>query len=128
MADLDLFRGLSVNSELYMNDEDKAMLQSNRELLDISKANSITIYGADIQKKMADLSEMMIKSIGETNVDEIGEVIDKTVEYLEKTDDNEEDKDLADSINGQIKAVCTSAEIYSCIGGQKIYNYVVAFS
>ncbi|MBQ1572418.1 MAG: DAK2 domain-containing protein [Clostridiales bacterium] len=42
--------------------------------------------------------------------------------------DNEEDKDLADSINGQIKAVCTSAEIYSCIGGQKIYNYVVAFS
>ena len=93
MADLDLFRGLSVNSELYMNDEDKAMLQSNRELLDISKANSITIYGADIQKKMADLSEMMIKSIGETNVDEIGEVIDKTVEYLEKTDDNEEDKE-----------------------------------
>ena len=93
MADLDLFRGLSVNSELYMNDEDEAMLQSNRELLDISKANSITIYGADIQKKMADLSEMMIKSIGETNVDEIGEVIDKTVEYLEKTDDNEEDKE-----------------------------------
>ena len=42
--------------------------------------------------------------------------------------DNEEDKDLADSINGKIKAVCTSAEIYSCIGGQKIYNYVVAFS
>lgn len=42
--------------------------------------------------------------------------------------DNEEDKALADSINGHIKAVCPSAEIYSCIGGQNIYNYVVAFS
>ena len=42
--------------------------------------------------------------------------------------DNEDDKDLADSINGQIKADCPSAEIYSCIGGQNIYNYVIAFS
>ncbi len=42
--------------------------------------------------------------------------------------DNEEDKGLADSINGQIKADCPSAEIYSCIGGQNIYNYVIAFS
>ena len=42
--------------------------------------------------------------------------------------DNEEDKGLADSMNGQIKADCPSAEIYSCIGGQNIYNYVIAFS
>ena len=36
--------------------------------------------------------------------------------------------ELEKAAAGQIKAVCTSAEIYSCIGGQKIYNYVVAFS
>ena len=42
--------------------------------------------------------------------------------------DNEEDKGLADSLNGDIKADCPSAEIYSCIGGQNIYNYVIAFS
>ena len=42
--------------------------------------------------------------------------------------DNNEDKDLADSMNGQIKSDCPSAEIYACIGGQNIYNYVIAFS
>ena len=42
--------------------------------------------------------------------------------------DNTENKDLADSMNGQIKTFCPSAEIYTCLGGQNIYNYVIAFS
>ena len=92
MDDLALLRELSDNPELYLNDEDREQLQLNKELLDVSKANSITLYGSDIQKNMAELSEMMIKSIGETNVDEISETIDKTVEYLSESDDEEEKK------------------------------------
>ena len=92
MDDLALLRELSDNPELYMEDDDRELLQSNMELLDVSKANSITLYGSDIQKKMAELSEMMIKSIGETNVDEVSETIDQTVEYLADTDDTKEKK------------------------------------
>lgn len=40
----------------------------------------------------------------------------------------EEDKTVADSVMSQIKDICPSAEISSCIGGQNIYNYVIAFS
>ena len=52
MDDLALLRELSDNPELYMEDDDRELLQSNMELLDVSKANSITLYGSDIQKKM----------------------------------------------------------------------------
>ncbi len=41
---------------------------------------------------------------------------------------NEEDRSLADSTIGDIKEVCSSAEFSTCIGGQNIYNYVIAFS
>ena len=94
MDDLALLRSLSENPEFYMDDEDRELLQTNKELLDISKANSITVYGSDIQKKMAELSEIMIKSVGETNVDEITETIDQTVTYLSETDDANEKKSI----------------------------------
>ncbi len=42
--------------------------------------------------------------------------------------DTDEDKAMADSMEDQIKANCPSAEIFSCLGGQNIYNYVIAFS
>ena len=41
---------------------------------------------------------------------------------------NEEEKNIADGMNGRIKDVCPSADISSCVGGQNIYNYVIAFS
>ena len=41
---------------------------------------------------------------------------------------NEEDKALVDSMTSGIKDICASAEIFSCLGGQNIYNYVIAFS
>ncbi len=94
MDDLALLRELSDNPELYLEDEDRELLQTNKDLIDVSKANSITMYGSDIQKKMADLSEMMIKSIGETKVDEISETIDQTVEYLSETDDKDVKKSV----------------------------------
>ena len=87
MDDLTLLRELTENPELYLEDEDREILESNKELIDVSKANSITMYGTDIQKNMAELSEMMMKNIGETNVDEISDTIDQTVAYLAETDD-----------------------------------------
>ena len=41
---------------------------------------------------------------------------------------NEEDKAIADSMNDRFRAIYPSAEITSCLGGQKIHNYVMAFS
>lgn len=42
--------------------------------------------------------------------------------------DRIEDKELADSMSSAINEYCPSAEIYTCLGGQNIYNYVIAFS
>ena len=93
MDDLSLLSRLTDNPELYLGDEDREKLSENLLLLDIKNSNSITVYGADIQKKMAELSEMMIKSVGENNVDEISDTIDKTVEYLSQTDTSEDEKE-----------------------------------
>ena len=41
---------------------------------------------------------------------------------------NAEDKAISDGLEDQIKTCCPQAEIFSCVGGQNIYNYVIAFS
>ena len=41
---------------------------------------------------------------------------------------NAEDKAISDSLDEKIKESCPAAEIFSCVGGQNIYNYVIAFS
>ena len=41
---------------------------------------------------------------------------------------NAEDKAISDGMEDQIKTCCPGAEIFSCVGGQNIYNYVIAFS
>ena len=41
---------------------------------------------------------------------------------------NDDDKVLADDNQSAISDICSSAEIFSCLGGQNIYNYVIAFS
>lgn len=111
MDDLTLLRQLTENPEFYLDEEDKESLQSNKQLLDLSQANSITLYGADIQKKMAELSEMMIKSVGETNVDEIGDTIDQTVEYLSENDDQDDDEDKKSIFPWKNKSKSKSKEL-----------------
>ena len=41
---------------------------------------------------------------------------------------NDSDRALSDAMTADIKSFCPSAEIFSCLGGQNIYNYVIAFS
>ena len=41
MDDLTLLRELTENPELYLEDEDREILESNKELIDVSKANSM---------------------------------------------------------------------------------------
>lgn len=41
---------------------------------------------------------------------------------------NAEDKAISDGLEDQIKTCCPQAKIFSCVGGQNIYNYVIAFS
>ena len=41
---------------------------------------------------------------------------------------NNEDKAVCDGVMAQFNDICKSAEIDTCIGGQTIYNYVIAFS
>ena len=41
---------------------------------------------------------------------------------------NAEDKAISDALESEIKSCCPDAKIFSCVGGQNIYNYVIAFS
>ena len=41
---------------------------------------------------------------------------------------NAGDKAILDGLEDQIRSCCPGAEIFSCVGGQNIYNYVIAFS
>lgn len=41
---------------------------------------------------------------------------------------NGDDEALAGTVTAQIKSVCSSSEVFTCLGGQSIYNYVIAFS
>jgi DAK2 domain fusion protein YloV len=41
---------------------------------------------------------------------------------------NAGDKAISDSLEDQMRSCCPGAEIFSCVGGQNIYNYVIAFS
>ncbi len=74
----------------------------------------ITCASADLEKCFTDF----IKTVPDA------EVFESVMIFA----DTDEDKAMADSKEAQIKAICPSAEIFSCLGGQNIYNYVIAFS
>lgn len=85
---------LADNPELFLDEKDLPLIQDNKAMLDETMSNSITLYGTDIQKKMAELSQMMINNLAEAKVGEISEVIDQTIGYLSSVDEEEEDKKI----------------------------------
>lgn len=87
-------RVLADNPELYLDESDLPSVIETKNEIDITKTNSITLFGADIQKNMSELSQMMLQNLGASDVDEIGSVIEQTVGYLNTIDDVEEDKKI----------------------------------
>lgn len=94
MEDNGYLQILADNPELYLEEMDYPAICEQKDAIDINNSNSITVFGTDIQKKMSDLSEMMIKNIGDSSIDEVGDLIDQTVGYLSTVDDEEEDKKI----------------------------------
>jgi len=85
---------LAENPEFYLEEEDLPQVQESKKQINVSKTNSITLFGTDIQSKMADLSQMMLQNLGEADVDEINSVIEQTVGYLNTLEEVEEDKKI----------------------------------
>ena len=51
-----------------------------------------------------------------------------SVKSVKVFSDNSDDMEIASSLTDSIKEACPSAEILSCLGGQNIYNFIIAFS
>ncbi len=56
--------------------------------LDVSNIGSITSFGSDTQKHMAELSQMVINNLNSSTVNDIDELMQKTIETLVDINDN----------------------------------------
>lgn len=54
----------------------------NTNIINLNDSNSITLFGADVQKNIAELSGRLLKSIEETGVDDMSHAITSTVSCL----------------------------------------------
>lgn len=86
-------RVVADNPGLDLNTEDFPVIERCMQELDINNVNSITQYGVDVQKKMSELSQMMIDNLNSSNVDQVDDVLRDTISYLcDIESDESEDK------------------------------------
>lgn len=86
----ELLQAIVNNPEINMNEHEIALVDTYALDIDFSNSNSIIAYGADIQKKLSDLSDTMLKNVDMTDVDSVGETLKQTVGYLQSIDEKEE--------------------------------------
>ena len=88
-------RVIADNPNLDLEPEDFKNIETSLAQLDVSNVNSITQYGVDIQKKMSELSQVMIDNLNGSNVDQVDDVLRETISYLCDIDTEEtEDKKI----------------------------------
>lgn len=91
-SEFDYMKIIAQNPDLNLDVEDIQKIEEYRNMLDINDSNSITQFGADLQKDMAELSQMMINNLNRSEVDQIDDILEQTVTYLVGIDENETGK------------------------------------
>lgn len=81
----------AVFDENILTDEEKAMVNTFAQQIDITNSTMILQYGAGTQKKMADFSENALENVKTKDLGEIGDLLSDVVGELKNFDD-EEDK------------------------------------
>lgn len=88
-------RVVADNPGLDLSTEDFPAIEKSLKELDINNINSITQYGVDVQKKMSELSQVMIDNLNSSNIDQVEDVLKQTISYLCDIDsDDNDDKRL----------------------------------
>lgn len=78
--------------ETALTDEEKAMVESFAEQIDITDTAMVMQYGAGTQQKMADFSEKALDSVRTKELGEVGDMLTDIVKELQGFDAAEEDK------------------------------------
>ncbi|MBO4280274.1 MAG: toxic anion resistance protein [Lachnospiraceae bacterium] len=89
-------RVIAGNPGLGLDVADIPQIETSVAELDCSDITSITRYGLDTQKKMAELSQVMINNLNNSTIDEVDDTLRDTIRYLcDIDDDDDNDRKLA---------------------------------
>lgn len=72
-----------------LTEQDKVLIREYADSLDPKVSNSLALYGVDIQKNLAQLAHILLGNLNSTGVDSTGELLQKTVSYLETIEQEE---------------------------------------
>ena len=75
-----------------LSDEERAMVDSFSQQIDLNNTNAILKYGAGVQKKMADFSEAALENVKSKDLGEVGDMLSNVVTELKSFDAEEESK------------------------------------
>lgn len=77
-------------AEKVLSDEERALVASFANQIDLTNSNMILQYGAGTQKKMADFSETALEKVRTKDLGEVGELLSNVVGELKDFDEEEE--------------------------------------
>lgn len=75
-------RVIADNPTLELETTDIPQIETSIAELDSNDINSITRYGLDTQRKMAELSQVMINNLNNSTIDEVDDTLKETIAYL----------------------------------------------
>lgn len=75
-----------------LSEEERAMVDSFSQQIDLNNTNAILKYGAGVQKKMADFSEAALENVKSKDLGEVGDMLSNVVTELKSFDAEEESK------------------------------------
>lgn len=78
--------------------EERAMVDSFSQQIDLNNTNAILKYGAGVQKKMADFSETALENVKSKDLGEVGDMLSNVVTELKSFDAEEESKGFFGSL------------------------------
>ena len=85
-----------VMDESILSDEERRMVDSFVQQIDLTNSALVLQYGAGTQKKMADFSESALENVRSKDLGEVGELLSSVVKEL-KDFDEEEEKGFSES-------------------------------
>jgi len=97
----DMLQTIADNPEINLTEEEVALVDKRCQEIDLTNANAVISFGADIQKKLSELSGGMLGSLNSQDINDIGETLEETIGYL-KCIEEEEAKYVLEEVHGGV--------------------------
>ena len=90
--EIEYLKVIADNPTLELDAADIPKIESSIAELNSNDINSITKYGLDTQKKMAEISQVMINNLNNSSIDEVDDTLKETISYLYGIDSDDNDR------------------------------------